>query len=260
MEKNHQTTSRVLDILELLSNNNFQGLRFSEISRALNMPKSSLHPLLQTLADRKYVRFSENTQKYYFGEMLFHLGHAYVENSSLLEQIEQIMTRLVNRCGVSSFFGVLSGSKVLYLLAKSAPGNIHIVATPGRKVYANGTGVGKSLLSGYTRQELEQLFPEGLPSITEKTITDMDVLYAQLEAVRRTGFSYEREESSAYTRCIATPITYHGRIIASMSASFLDVERSREELDAIQESLKTAREETEKVICNNISSWIYSEI
>ena len=257
MEKNHQTTSRVLDILELLSNNNFQGLRFSEISRALNMPKSSLHPLLQTLADRKYVRFSENTQKYYFGEMLFHLGHAYVENSSLLEQI---MTRLVNRCGVSSFFGVLSGSKVLYLLAKSAPGNIHIVATPGRKVYANGTGVGKSLLSGYTRQELEQLFPEGLPSITEKTITDMDVLYAQLEAVRRTGFSYEREESSAYTRCIATPITYHGRIIASMSASFLDVERSREELDAIQESLKTAREETEKVICNNISSWIYSEI
>ena len=170
------------------------------------------------------------------------------------------MTRLVNRCGVSSFFGVLSGSKVLYLLAKSAPGNIHIVATPGRKVYANGTGVGKSLLSGYTRQELEELFPEGLPSITEKTITDMDVLYAQLEAVRRTGFSYEREESSAYTRCIATPITYHGRIIASMSASFLDVERSREELDAIQESLKTAREEIEKVICNNISSWIYSEI
>ena len=45
-----------------------------------------------------------------------------------------------------------------------------------------------------------------------------------------------------------------------MSASFLDVERSREELDAIQESLKTAREEIEKVICNNISSWIYSEI
>lgn len=260
MEKNHQTTSRVLDILELLSKNNFEGLRFSEISRALNMPKSSLHPLLQTLTERRYVRFSENTQKYYFGEMLFHLGHAYVQNSSLLEQIEQIMTQLVNRCGVSSFFGVLSGNKVLYLLAKTAPGNIRIVATPGRKVYANGTGVGKSLLSGYSRQELVNLFPEGLPSITEKTITDMDILCEQLEETRRTGFSYEREESSPYTRCIATPITYRGKIIASMSASFLDVERSKEDLDEIQDSLRVAREETERVICNNISSWIYSEI
>ena len=260
MEKKHQTTSRVLDILELLSKNSVEGLRYSTISRALDMPKSSLHPLLQTLTLRNYVRFNENTQKYYFGEMLFHLGNSYVQNSSLLEPIEQIITKLVNQCDVSSFFGVLSGNKVLYLLGKTAPSNIHIVATQGCKVYAHGTGLGKCLLSGHTKEELTALFPEGLPSITQKTITNMDVLCSQLEETRRTGFSHEREESSLYTRCIASPITYRGKIIAAMSASFLNIERSSEELELIYDSLKKARKETENVINNNISSWIYSEI
>ena len=49
--KEHRTTARVIDILELVADS-AEGMTFSEISARLSMPKGSLHPILQTLCDR----------------------------------------------------------------------------------------------------------------------------------------------------------------------------------------------------------------
>ena len=259
-KKLHQSTSRVLDILELLARNNAEGMRFSEISRELDMPKGSLHPLLHTLVARKYVIYNSGNEKYYLGEVLFHLGNKYTQRSSLLDQIRKIMVKISEENNVTSFFGVLSYNQVLYLLRENAPGGIQIVATPGYKVPANCTAIGKSLLSGFGYEELHEFFKDGLPKLTDKSVTDPDILYEQIKEIDEKGLSYEREESSPYTRCIATPITYEGKCIAAMSAAFPNVEIEEKQLLKLETRLRKARVEIETIISNNIENWIYSEI
>ena len=50
----HRPTERVLDILELLSTN-ANGMTLSELSRALDAPKSSIMPLVHTMTARKFI-------------------------------------------------------------------------------------------------------------------------------------------------------------------------------------------------------------
>lgn len=259
MEKKfHQTTSRVLNILELLASNNVAGMKFSEICRELEMPKGSLHPLLQTLVARKYLKYNDGNERYYLGESIFHLGAQYTHDSSMLDQIRKIMVDLSEANNVTSFLGVLSNNQVLYLLRENAPGSIQIVATQGSKVPANCTALGKSLLSDLEYEELKELFRDGVPGVTEKSITDIDLLYAQIQEIRKVGLSFEREESSPYTRCIATPIICNGRILAAVSAAFPNVDMDEEQLEKIETHLRSARSKIEIIIKNNINNWIYS--
>lgn len=47
----HRSTSRVLDIFDLLSTT-MEGFTLTEIAQALQSPKSSILPILQTMASR----------------------------------------------------------------------------------------------------------------------------------------------------------------------------------------------------------------
>ena len=51
----HRATARVLDILESLSGSE-EGLTLTELSQALDAPKSSLFPIVHTLEERRYLR------------------------------------------------------------------------------------------------------------------------------------------------------------------------------------------------------------
>mgnify|MGYP000435359350 CR=1 FL=1 len=50
----HRPTERVLDILELLSNSE-DGMTLTELSKALNAPKSSIMPLVHTMTARNFI-------------------------------------------------------------------------------------------------------------------------------------------------------------------------------------------------------------
>ena len=60
----HRSTSRVLDIFELLSTTSSDGATLTEIAQALESPKSSILPILQTLVARGYIDMDYRTNKY----------------------------------------------------------------------------------------------------------------------------------------------------------------------------------------------------
>ena len=75
----HRTTDRILDIVELIAEQPNQ-LTLSDISSHLNIPKSSLSPILYTLMEFGVVRFNE--MKKYIG------GISYKTLSSTLKELE----------------------------------------------------------------------------------------------------------------------------------------------------------------------------
>ena len=112
---------------------------------------------------------------------------------------------------------------------------------------ANATAVGKALLSGLTNEEVRALYAGGLPRLTEQTITDVETLLAQLEAVRRGELAMEREESTDQLACWAAPLRRKGTVFAALSIS-VPLFRCREEkIELVRRSLLTAQAEIEKL-------------
>ena len=71
----HQPTLRVLEILDLLAKSGGP-LRLTDFSKSLDIPKSTLLPILQTLCQRKYLHQDRNGL-YQAGTALFSMGAAF---------------------------------------------------------------------------------------------------------------------------------------------------------------------------------------
>ena len=184
----HRATARVLDILESLSGSE-EGLTLTELSQALDAPKSSLFPIVHTLEERRYLRQDDGTGRYTMGPRALVLGAAFSADRGLAP-ITQVMKEVASKCQETCQMGILDQDRVLYVAREDSPQPIRLISWVGTRLPANATAVGKALLSGLTNEEVRALYAGGLPRLTEQTITDVETLLAQLEAVRLSASPY----------------------------------------------------------------------
>ena len=89
----------------------------------------------------------------------------------------------------------------------------------GRRVLPHCTGVGKAMLSQLPDDEVKSLVQRtGMPALTDRTITDLDALLADLELIRRRGWAEDNGEQEIGVRCLAVPVLGTG-IAAALSVS-----------------------------------------
>jgi DNA-binding IclR family transcriptional regulator len=137
----------------------------------------------------------------------------------LLKFVREELTSLVGELGETCYFGVLDGSNVLYLDKVESPQPLRMLTSTGRKLPAYATSIGKALLLQKSYDELCQMYPAGLSPLTARTVTELPVLFAQLQEGLANGYAWEVEESTEHIRCFAVPITKCGRIVASISVA-----------------------------------------
>lgn len=178
----HRATARVLDILESLSGSE-EGLTLTELSQALDAPKSSLFPIVHTLEERRYLRQDDGTGRYTMGPRALVLGAAFSADRGLAP-ITQVMKEVASKCQETCQMGILDQDRVLYVAREDSPQPIRLISWVGTRLPANATAVGKALLSGLTNEEVRALYAGGLPRLTEQTITDVETL---LPSWRRSG-------------------------------------------------------------------------
>ena len=96
---NHRGTERILDIFELLTNIENAGLTLTEISEKLNVPKSSILPLLHTMVSRGYLHCNQVNQKYFLGYKLYEIGTKYLNKKNTMDDaLYEIMQEVVQAC------------------------------------------------------------------------------------------------------------------------------------------------------------------
>lgn len=222
----HQPTLRVLEILELLSRNNGP-LRLTDFSKALDIPKSTLLPILQTLCKRKYL-YQDTNGLYSAGTALFSMGSVFSGCFPILNYVNSHLEELVQSLQETCYFGTLEDGQVLYLSKHDSPQPLRVLTGTGRRMPAYATSLGKALLMDHSADALQALYPEPLTPLTDNTITDLDLLAQQLVEARQTGFTWEIEESTDHIRCFAVPVRKHGKIIAAISIA-IPLFRYREE-------------------------------
>lgn len=242
----HNPTARVINVLNTVSAHNYE-YNLSGLSRTLGIPVGTLFPILQTLVEFNYLDLADNGL-YGIGMKLFLSGYSFVQSGNSLSAIDAALQDLTSAVGETSHFAKLDNGNVLYLAKIEAPQPIRMYSAIGKTLPAYGTGLGKALLCMYEKDELKKMYPNGLQALTKNTITDFDVLYAQLQEVKSSGFSYECEESNLGVRCIAKPIFKNGAVVAAISVVIPVFRYSEEKKNEIESQLSIAAGNITKIV------------
>jgi len=164
--------------------------------------------------------------------------------------IESILKELTLKTGETSHFAKLDGGNVLCLVKVESSQPIRMYSAIGMQLPAYGTGLGKALISDMTKEQIMELYPDGLNPMTENTITDFDLLYSQIETIRETGFAFECEESNSGVRCIAVPVKNEGKVVAAVSIGIPIFRYTEEKRIMIQNLLRSSLLDIEKITSN----------
>jgi len=211
----HNPTLRVLQILDLLTGSE-EAMRLADISRALQIPKSTLLPILQTMVESRYLT-KDSADRYLPGIALVGASAAAGTLHSPGKFIKTSLKELVEVFQETCYYGVLDGNRVLYLEKVDSPQPLRMLTAIGHRLPAYATGLGKALLMDHTQSQLERLYPQGLAPLTEKTIRDIPALADQLAQAREEGYAWEIEESTDHIRCFAVPVRKNGAVAGAVS-------------------------------------------
>ncbi|WP_127015303.1 IclR family transcriptional regulator [Anoxybacter fermentans] len=214
-----QSLDRALDILEKIVEAE-DGLGVTELSKSLELHKSTIYRLLATLAYRGYVRQDPKNEKYKVGIKLFELGNLALNKLELRREVRPFLEELMSRTGETIHLGILDNDEVVYIDKVESPQTIRMYSKIGKRAPVHCTGLGKVLLAYSSSEVIDKVIEKGLRAYTENTITDVDAFKKHLEEIRRQGFAIDNVEHEEGIRCVAGPIfDYSGNVIASFSIS-----------------------------------------
>lgn len=256
MKEEHKPTKRVLDILDVLAETT-KGMTLTEIAKAIDSPKSTIHPIIQTMVQNKYIFLDESTYKYYIGIKTFCIGSAYTNHLDLLEFIKKEMKCIVEKTNEICQLGILNKNKVLYIAKVDSERAIRIISNVGKELPAYCTALGKALLCNENIETLKELYPEGLKKYTENTILNFEKLYEELQKIKKESIAFEFSEIMEDLVCIAVPLkTYNNQIVAAISVSIPSFRMNDKSFQEIKYILMQSKERIETVLKLNPNNQI----
>jgi len=245
MPSNHESPSvaveRALAMLEAVAHEP-EGLSNAEISRKLQMPKSSASYILRTLETQGYLNRDEGSGKYRVGLKILSLSRGALSGIDVREVALPIMRHLVEQTNLTCHLAILDGPEAVYIEKVEPTGFIRMDTWVGRRMRVHATSVGKALVAHISQERLEKIIGERpMEKRTPKTITTFPKLLKDLEKVRAQGYAVDDEENNMGARCVGAPVfNQSGTIEASIGLSGTINQVNAQTMPRILEHLKDA--------------------
>lgn len=194
---------RVLDVVAAASG----PVRFSTLLEATGLPKGTLHRILQTLIDERYL--AEWADGYRLGVRPFQLAHRVWDGFDLRAAAAPEMARLVARFGEAVRLAVPEAGKVLYIDQADAAQAVRVASAVGERAALHATAFGKAIAAHLDQAERRALLTGALDPVTKATITDADALDRQLNLVKARGYAVALGERHEELVAVAAPVLDH---------------------------------------------------
>jgi IclR family transcriptional regulator, KDG regulon repressor len=233
-----QSLARGLKILDQFAQAK-GSLSITELSRQLDLDKSTVSRLVQTLVQHEYAQPDPGTRRYMLGKKITHLSWQLLNRLPIREQAKPFLYSLMHATGECAHTAVYSEKQALVIDDVEAPASLRVVGGVGRLIPLHCTAVGKCLLA-FANVPL----PAELPPRTQYTLTSVDDLQAHLHHVRANGYALDDQENDYGVRCMAAPVYDHTKqAIACIGISGPTVRMTDDRLDALAaEVLAVARD------------------
>jgi len=199
--------------------------KLSRIAAKVDLPVSTVHRIVQELAELGWVR-ADGRRGYTLGPRLLAICAQSTGGTSLLRVADPFLRDLRDATGHTVHMAAREGDAMVYLAKLDGLRAYQMRSHVGLTISMHCTAVGKCVLAALAPAEVRAIVARtGLARHTEHTITELSRLLEDLEVVRRNGFACDDEENEAHVRCVgALIVDSHGLPAASVSVSSLSFE------------------------------------
>ncbi|WP_432491455.1 IclR family transcriptional regulator [Kineococcus auxinigenes] len=180
----------------------------AQLQERTGYPRSSLHALLRTLVDLRWIEPPTPGGGYGIGAQALLTGTAYLDRDPALPRAIACIEAVRDETGFTAHVARLDGGDVVYLATREAAEH-HAHSRVGRYLPAYATALGKALLAERTAAELDELLPgDELPPLTERTVRTRAQLEEELAGARERGWAVEHGQNVADTVCVGVRVEY----------------------------------------------------
>jgi DNA-binding IclR family transcriptional regulator len=201
----HQTIERCMRILEYVWARQAP-VRLTRISHALDMDRSTVLRILQTLENLGYIHRNPDSKAYALGYMSQRLGARNRLMHTNAHHADPFLRRLAAELGETVTLGAVEGVSVIFhrcIGAGSRPSPIEI----GAAYDAHATASGKMLLANAPSDELRRLYRHHhLRRHTGQTVVCFEQLLRELQECWARGYALEQGELFEGYGSIAVPV------------------------------------------------------
>lgn len=181
-------------------------MSLSEMSRALEMNKTTLFRFLQTLESLHILEKKENI--YVPGIKLFELGSKVPVKQLIIEKVHPILENLTQEVNETVNLGEFKDNRILYLDKCESKRSLQIQTRVGSYISLHCTALGKAAMSILPEAERVAIVSRlDLEQKTKNTITDPQKLLANIASTHERGYSLDIEELEVGLHCVAVPLS-----------------------------------------------------
>jgi len=205
-----QSVERAFHILEVLSNNE-SPMSLQRLSIELDIHKTTLHGLLNTMVALGYVNNSDFG--YSLGMRLVELSRPVSKvNDQLRIQFEPLIREMAIYTGNTAYLAVLCGSReYLYIDAIEGEHPLTIRSPRGRREGLTTSAIGKLFLALETEHDLRRSL--------RKVGKLEPLLENQLDEIVTKGFSIDHEGAQKGLSCMSIPLYHENKLVAAAGIS-----------------------------------------
>ena len=197
--------TRVLEIIEAVSYAS-KPISPLELSQELDIPKPTIHRLIQNLVDEGFVTIDIGGG-IIPGKRVRNLGVELWQQRLFFNERQMILQKLVDELKETCGIGVPYHMNMIYTNRAQTTLPIQIYLPVGAKSPMWCTATGKLYLSQLPSASREKILQNlSLDKFTKNTITDIDKLNAELDRIAETGIGIDNEEFISEMVAIAVPI------------------------------------------------------
>lgn len=216
-----QVADRLFLVLETLAQEGAMGLL--ELSTQLELNKSTVHRILNSLIYMGYVKQDSETSKYRLSMKIWQTANQLLNTIDIVEIARPYLKELVANIGETVHLVELDDIQAIYIdKVESYSNTIRMASNVGKSIPLYCSGVGKAMLAYMDDNEIGTIWhASNIEAHTEHTITDFPSFMEEIQLIRKLGYALDNEENEKGVRCLAVSLssnTHASRYAFSISA------------------------------------------
>jgi len=207
-----ESVARAIRIIEALAQSP-AGL--SEMARRVDLPKSTVARLLDTLEQMEAVERDEDGRLYRLGPIVQRLSSAAGGPAQLTAFARPYLEELTEQTGEAAGVSIPDGFKVHYVDQTEAKHPVQVRDWSGELISMHVVPSGLAIMAYWPEEQIDRYLTRDLEQMTPNTVTDAGKIRERLTALRSRGYEWVFEEFVEGINSVAAPVLESNGLIAA---------------------------------------------
>lgn len=238
-----QVSERIFHVIEYLAQSGPTGLQ--ELSLELELNKSTVHRILNSLICMDYVRQDSETLKYSLSFKFCKISNQILAQNNIIDIARPFIRELAEASGETVHLVQIDGIQAVYIdKVESARNVVRLVSMVGKSIPLYCSGVGKAMLADMPDSKILSVWNQSeIQKITEYTITDFSLFQEAIQDIRQKGYALDNEENEPGVRCIAVSLkSFQGKPSYALSISAPKDRMENSRIEELKEMILNTKE------------------